>query len=104
MWSSNGYDIQMVEGDFGIKLPIMLEDMTITASDEFRIKITHGGQAVLTLTFDNISNNQFDLELTEAQSNTLKIGTYLYSLDWYQNGEFMCNIIPAAKFKVVDKA
>lgn len=31
-------------------------------------------------------------------------GFYTYSLDWYQDGAFLCNIIPAGEFRVVVKA
>lgn len=103
MWASDGLSITMAVGDFGIKLPVTLSDITITSADEFRIRITKGGAAVVELTFSDIENNTFDIELTREQSDKLRVGNYLYSLDWYQNGHFMCNVIPAASFKVVAK-
>jgi hypothetical protein len=42
--------------------------------------------------------------LTEEESALFPVGVYCYRLDWYQEGTFMCNIIPDAVFKVVDKA
>ncbi len=103
MWASDDYSITMAVGDYGIKLPVMLSDITITAADEFSIRITKGGATIVELTFNNVQNNTFDIELTREQSDKLRVGSYLYSLDWYQNGHFMCNIIPTSSFKVVTK-
>ena len=44
------------------------------------------------------------LAFTEDVIALLSVGTYYYALDWYQNGAFLCNIIPASTLKVVDKA
>lgn len=103
MWASDGYSITMTAGDYGIKLPVMLSNITITSADEFSIRITKGGAAIVELTFSDIQDNTFDIELTREQSDKLRVGNYLYSLDWYQNGHFMCNIIPTSSFKVVTK-
>ena len=48
--------------------------------------------------------NTIPLAFTEEESALLSVGTYYYALDWYQNGAFLCNIIPASTLKVVDKA
>ena len=55
-------------------------------------------------TYTNIQNNTIDFELTDSETELLPVGVYAYSLDWYQDGAFMCNIIPSGLFKVVDKA
>ena len=106
MWNVNGQDLKMCEGDWGIKLPVTISGTTLTASDEllFTLKEAVNGNTILTKTFSNITQNTIDLELTEAESALLPVGGYAYSLDWYQNGAFMCNIIPTGAFKVVDKA
>lgn len=106
MWAVNGQDLKMVEGDFGIKLPVTVEGAAFSENDEIKItlKSAMNGDTILTKSFKNISENTVDLELTENDSETLAVGTYCYSLDWYQDGAFMCNIIPSALFKVVDKA
>lgn len=105
-WSETGQNLSMAEGDFGIKLPITVSGITFSQSDEILlvIKTKINGEDVLTKTFSNIIENTIDLELTEAESALLAVGTYVYRLDWYQNGAFLCNIIPTAEFKVVDKA
>ena len=106
MWNANGNNLTMCEGDFGVRLPITITGPTFTAADEvmLTIKPSMNGDTILEKTFDNISQNTVNLELTEAESALLPVGGYVYSLDWYQSGQFLCNIIPNAAFKVVDKA
>lgn len=96
----------MVEGDYGLVLPVTISGTTFAASDEvlFTFKDTMNGTTILTKSYGNIQQNQVSLELTEAESALFPVGSYVYSLDWYQNGAFMCNIIPFATLKVVDKA
>ena len=106
MFTVIGNEIQMTEADYGIKLPVTISGTTLTASDEilFTIKKQRKGDTVLTKTYTNITQNTFDIEITEAESALLHVGNYVYSLDWYQSGAFMCNIIPLAAFKVGEKA
>lgn len=104
MWKADGNNIQMTVGDYGIKLPISVSSITVGQYDEMRFKIANQNAAILELTFSNISDNTIDLELTAEQSAKLRVGSYIYSLDWYQNGSFMCNLIDRALFKVVAKA
>lgn len=103
MWRANGNDLQMAVGDYGVKLPIALSGITVGQYDEMRVKIANQNSTVLELTFSNISGNSIDVELTAEQSAKLRVGNYVYSLDWYQNGSFMCNLIERALFKVVTK-
>ena len=106
MWIVSGNDLKMCEGDYGLKLPITISGTTLTASDEvlFTLKDKLNGDTIITKTFSNITQNTVNLELTEAETALVPVGDYVYSLDWYQDGAFMCNIIPIAKFKVVEKA
>ena len=106
MWNVNGNNLQMCEGDFGMRLPITVTGPTFTASDEMKltVKTALNGDTILEKTFSNIAQNTINLILTASESALLAVGTYVYALDWYQNGQFLCNIIPAALFKVVDKA
>ena len=105
MWIVKGKSIQMTEGDYGVSLPITISGTTFTASDEVKltIKADVNGESVLEVVFSNIQNNTVNLSLSESDSEKLKVGTYVYSLD-YQNNSFMCNIIAASPFKVVEKA
>lgn len=106
MWVVNKQTLQMTEGDWGIELPITIDGVTLTENDEVlvTIKTEKNGETVLTKNYDHIGENTVNLSFTEAESELLPVGAYVYSLDWYQDGAFYCNIIPSAAFKVVDKA
>lgn len=104
MWNVNGITLNMTEGDWGVKLPVTVTGVTFTANDSVRIKIQRGETTIIEKEYTNITQNTFDLEFTEAESALLPVGSYLYSLDWYQDGAFMCNIIPSGLFLVGDKA
>ena len=106
MWIVNGHDLKMTEGDYGLKLPVTISGTTLTASDEVQliIKDKLNGNEILRKNYDNITQNTVELEITEAETALLPVGNYVYSLDWYQDGAFMCNIIPIGAFKVVEKA
>ncbi len=106
MWSVYGTALTMTEGDYGIKLPVTIKGVTLTHDDSVAIVIVqnHNGTPILTKEFTEIQNNTVNLEFTQEESALFRPRNYLYRLDWYQNGNFMCNIIPEATFKVVDKA
>lgn len=106
MWNVNGNALQMVAGDYGVELPITVTGVTFAATDEMKlaVKNSRSGETLIEKTFNNIQQNTINLELTEAESALLPVGCYTYILDWYQNGAFLCNVIPAAHFKVVGKA
>lgn len=104
MWDVQGIHLTMTEGDWGVKLPVTISGVTFTASDAVRITIKKGEDTLVTRDFTNITQNTVNLELTEAESALLHVGSYAYSLDWYQDGAFMCNVVPLGIFKVVDKA
>ena len=104
MWNSSCLTISMAEGDYGIDLPITITGAQLSAGDEVRLKITRGTTEILSKVFNEFTNNTVSLCLTEEESAQLPIGIYTYSLDWYQDGFFMCNLIPFSIFKVVDKA
>ena len=104
MWNVNGITLNMTEGDWGVKLPVTVTGVTFTANDSVRIRIQRDETTIIEKEYTNITQNTFDLEFTEAESALLPVGSYLYSLDWYQDGAFMCNIIPSGMFLVGDKA
>lgn len=103
-WSVVGQTIQMVEGDYGIELPITINGTTLGEQDSIKITFKSGSDTILEKEFSNIVDNTVSLVLTEAESALFNVGNCSYSLDWYQDGLFMCNIIPSASFKVVGKA
>ena len=106
MWAVQGMSIQMAEGDYGIQLPITVSGTTLTASDtlKFVILTAKNGRVLLEKEYTNISENTVNLELTEEESALFEPRVYVYRLDWYQDGNFMCNLISEAMFRVVDKA
>ena len=98
MWNVNGRNISMAEGDYGRALPIRCRGTDLTAADKikFTFKRSMNGTTIL--------DNLITLTFTEAESALFPFGQYVYSVDWYRNGSFMCNLIPVSLFKVVDKA
>lgn len=105
MWYVSGYNLQMAEADFGLALPVTVTGAELRANDtlRFTFKTAPNGETVLTKEYTPQANAAA-LELTEAESALFSVGEYVYSLDWYQSGVFMCNIIPVGTLKVVDKA
>ena len=105
MWAVNGNKLTMVEGDYGLQLPVTFSGGTITSSDEIRFVLNDAidGNNLLTKTYNNIQQNTINLELTEAETALLPVGDYVYGLDWYQDGAFMDNVIPVSSFKVIKK-
>lgn len=104
MWNVNGLQLNMTEGDWGLKLPVTVSGVTFANNDSVKIVIKSGETTIIEKEYTNITQNTVNLELTEAESALLPVGSYVYRLDWYQDGAFMCNIIPISTFKVVDKA
>lgn len=96
----------MVEGDYGITLPVVISGVTLGANDTVKLTVKRQPDftAVVEKTFDNIQDNTVNLVFTEEESAKLKPRDYLYVLDWYQSGSFLCNIIPSGSLKVVNKA
>lgn len=105
-WTVIGHNLTMVEGDYGIELPITISGLTMTENDSIKItfKDRKNGETVLAKDYSNVQENTIILELTEQESALFPVGGYVYSLDWYQSGNFLCNIIAVASLKVVDKA
>ena len=106
MWDASMNALQMTEGDFGVKLPITVSGLTLTENDQISviIKDSMNGDTILEKTFSNIQDNTINFELTSSESELLPVGSYVYRMDWFQSGHFMCNLIPTNAFKVVDKA
>ena len=108
MWNTKGKnstDLTMCEGDFGVSLPFVIVGITIGSSDSVRltVKKTKNGSPLIEKEYTNIIGNTIGLSFTEDETLLLKVGTYLYSLDWYQGDTFMYNIVNNSKLKVEDK-
>lgn len=101
--------IEMVEGDFGIDLPITIElenDEVIGENDMFKVSIYKGinGELIVEKSYSLDEENTFNLNLNETESRKLKVGYYKYDLDWYCGNTFMNNIIAKENFVVKEKA
>lgn len=105
-WKVTGNDLTMAVGDYGIELPFTFLDITFSANDEVKMSIKRviGGEALVEKSFQNIQESTVNVVLTYSETEKLPVGSYVYSLDWYQDGFFMCNLIDKAKFRVVSKA
>ena len=105
-WRSSGNNLQFVEGDWGIAETVKIHGFDVTSADSFRFtfKTKRNGELILEKVYTNLTGNSMDLAFTEAESQLFPVGSYVYSLDWYQNNQFMCNIVECATLKVVDKA
>lgn len=106
MWFVQGSNLQMAEGDFGMELPVTVSGVTLGENDTllFTFKDNANGNTILTKQFSNVSQNTVNLVFSSSESALFPVGIYVYSLDWYQNGHFMCNIILRSTLQVVDKA
>ena len=100
--------IEMVEGDWGEELPLELEtENEITSSDNFIIEIfkdVRSREPIITKKYSDIKENTINFRLTQEDSQKLKVGTYFYNIDWYQENNFLSNIVKSKMFKVIDKA
>lgn len=103
MWIVKQYTIQMAESDYGLELPVTVDGTTLTSSDTLRFTFSDQNENPILVKEYVPVNNTASLEFTSSESALFHTGIYVYSLDWYQNGNFMCNIIPIGLFKVVDK-
>lgn len=100
-----GKKIIMTEGDYGLELPIKITGATFENNDKIKmiIKDYKNGTTLLEKEYNNITNNTFNFNLTEQETEIFKPANYVYSLDWYRNGDFLCNIVPNGQFEVEDK-
>lgn len=105
MWKIDGNKLQMTVGDYGVKLPVIINGIVISQSDSFRFTFVDAANKnqILTKNFSDVQENKLDLEFTEEESSLFVAGYYLYSLDWFQDDNFMCNLIDDESFKVVKK-
>lgn len=105
MWVESNDRLKMTVGDYGVALPFSFEGITLTGSDSIKISFTSAitGEEVLTKEYHNISDNKVNLELSASETDLFPIGLYAFSIDWYQSGNFLCNLIPIFLFEVVAK-
>lgn len=106
MWEAQKTTIRMSEGDYGVALPFSVKGVTLTASDciKFVFKDKPEGETILTKEYTNLQNNSANLMFTDTESALFEPGIYTYTMAWYQNGSFQCNVIENGVFKVGDVA
>lgn len=109
MWaiiSDDGAHVSFVEGDYGIALNYTVDGIEISPDDSIKVTVKDekNGTEILTKDITGIEDNKIPLSFTAAESALLPVGKYVYTLDWYKNGDFLCNIVNNALLKVVDKA
>ena len=107
MITAKGTEIEMIEGDYGIVLPIeILAEQEISTSDKFSIKIYKGinTEPLIVKEYTNLKDNIIEFKLTIEESRKLVVGRYKYDLDWYQDNNFLQNIIASGRFSVKEKA
>lgn len=96
--------IKMVEGDFGLPLPITVTGTTISNDETIKITINNmEKEEIFSQEYKDIKNNTFDLIFTEEQSKELKEGMYTYSIDWFKGTTFLGNIVNGEMFEVEGK-
>lgn len=105
MIRGEGKKIIMTEGDFGLSLPITISGPVFESTDKLSliIKKVANGTELLKKEYSNIEDNKFDFVLTEEETKKLSPCKYGYTLDWYRNDEFLCNIVKDGCFIVEDK-
>ena len=105
MWVVKGYELKMTEGDYGVELPVTVHGTELQLADQIKITIKNktNGDVIISKTYGDFESNTFPFEITQEETALLPVGMYVYSLDWYQNNVFMCNIIPNALLRVVEK-
>ena len=96
--------ITMVEGEFGVSLPITIVGTEMTDEDNILFTIKSAdNEEIINKPFTNIIDNTIDFALTKLDSDKLKKGYYFYSIDWFRKDEFMANIINGEIFHVKEK-
>ena len=97
--------ITMTEGDYGIVLPIKINGAIINNDDilKFTVKENSNKEEIFTKDFKIEQDNTLNFILTEEESKKFPPAVYVYSLDWYREGNFLCNLVKKALFEVEDK-
>ena len=109
MWEVYGTGLEMTEGDYGVSLPVRVGGATFEADDSliFTFKAASNGAPVLEKEYEyaDINDNVVLLSFDEEETKKFEANhSYVYSLDWYRDEAFLCNIIRRGVLKVVDKA
>lgn len=103
MWIVSGTGLTMTEGDYGIALPVNLSGFNFIEGDTIRYTFKEVPNAGVILQKDFAAGGAIGLTFTADESAKFRVGNYVYSVDWFREGSYLCNILAQATFKVVDK-
>lgn len=103
MFDTFKYKITMTEGDYGVSIPIHFIDAEFESDDSVKVTIMVDSETKIEKTYTNIVDDTIDFSLTEAESNLLPVGFYLYSIEWYQDGVFKDCILEKSPFVVSER-
>lgn len=97
--------LSMVEGDYGLTLPLIINGITIDKDDKinFYIKKDRNGEKIIDQIYENIVDNTIGLTFSEEESEKLQVGKYRYAIDWYKKDVFNGNLVKEKDFEVEDK-
>ena len=98
MTKTNGRDITIDYGDFGIKTPITITNVLET--DIVKFEIYDVSNNVIVKKDLPYEDGKWIFELTEDDSKKLNIQTYLYSIKQYRDGVLQNTINKDSLFKV----
>lgn len=105
MFSVKNGNITMIEGEYGLELPITITGTDIAYDEQIKFVVKDSsGEIKIEKAYANIADNVINFSLTQMESNLLVANKkYTYSIDWYKNGEFLGNIINGHDFNVEEK-
>lgn len=97
--------LSMVEGDYGLTLPLIINGITIDKDDKinFYIKKDRNGEKIIDQIYENIVDNTIGLTFSEEEAEKLQVGKYKYAIDWYKKDVFNGNLVKEKDFEVEDK-
>ena len=101
-----GNRITMDAYDYGLQLPIDVEDGTFESTDKmlFELKKSKDSVALISKEYVNVLSDtnlfRFFLEFTEKESAELPPGNYVYYVKYIKNGELRDTLVAGEDFKI----
>lgn len=101
-----GNRITMDAYDYGMQLPIDVEEGTFESTDKmlFELKKSKDSVAIISKEYTNAVDKEdlfrFFLEFTEKESESLPPGNYVYYIKYIKNGELRDTLVSGEDFKI----